>query len=198
MSAEALASKVGERVSCICYFGGDPSPQMPHAIKTSELALERAQDRILRICWESNGYMREGLLDRASLLSFKSGGVVKFDLKAYSDELNQALCGVSNKPTLKNFERVGERFFHDRPDVPLLTASTLLVPGYVDEKEVEGLASFIASVDVNIPYTLLAFHPHYVMNDLSTTRRKHALACLKAAEQAGLRNVRLGNVWLLS
>ncbi|MEM3789412.1 MAG: radical SAM protein, partial [Candidatus Bathyarchaeia archaeon] len=31
LSAAELASKVDKHVSCICYFGGDPSPQMPHS-----------------------------------------------------------------------------------------------------------------------------------------------------------------------
>ncbi|HIE11691.1 MAG TPA: radical SAM protein [Kiritimatiellae bacterium] len=55
MSAEDLASKVNSHVSCICYFGGDPSVQMPHALKTSRLAMEKAEEehRILRICWET-------------------------------------------------------------------------------------------------------------------------------------------------
>lgn len=200
VSAESLASKVDERTSCICYFGGDPSPQMGHAIKASELALERAkkEGRILRICWETNGYMTRSAMEKASLLSLESGGTVKFDLKAYDDNLNRAMCGVSNKPTLDNFKFVGEKFFGERLDPPLLTASTLLVPGYVDKEEAQKLAEFIASLDPRIPYALLAFYPCYVMNDLPTTRRKHAYECLDVAKKAGLQNVRIGNVHLLS
>ncbi len=200
VSAESLASKANEKVSCICYFGGDPSPQMPHALKTSELALEQArvEKRILRICWESNGYMTWTYADLASKLSFETGGTVKFDLKTWDDNLNRALCGVSNKPTLKMFRKIADKYFRDRLEPPVLTASTLLVPGYVDAEEVRHLASFIASIDSRIPYTLLAFYPQYVMNDLPTTSRKIAYECLESAEKAGLQHVRLGNVHLLS
>lgn len=200
VSAESLASKADEKVSCICYFGGDPSPQMPHAIRTSEIALEQArkENRILRICWESNGYMKWAFADQASRLSFESGGTVKFDLKTWDENLNKVLCGVSNKPTLENFRKIGEKFFRNRLSPPLLTASTLLVPGYVDTEEVRQLARFIASVDPRIPYTLLAFYPQYVMNDLPMTSRKWAYDCLKAARTAGVQQVRLGNVHLLS
>jgi len=62
---EDLASMVNDRTSCICYFGGDPSPQLPFAIRASEIALERNLDRILRICWETNGSMHPGLMRRA-------------------------------------------------------------------------------------------------------------------------------------
>lgn len=200
VSAESLASRADEKVSCICYFGGDPSPQMPHAIRTSEIALERArkENRILRICWESNGYMKWAFADQAARLSFESGGTVKFDLKTWDDHLNKALCGVSNRPTLENFRKIGRKFFRDRLDPPLLTASTLLVPGYVDTEEVRQLARFIASVDSRIPYTLLAFYPQYVMKDLPVTSRKWAYDCLEAARSAGVQQVRLGNVHLLS
>ena len=200
VSAEELAEIAlrDKKVSCICYFGGDPSSQMAHAIKTSELALEgaRAENRIMRICWESNGNMNPRLAIRAAELSLESGGVVKFDIKAWDENLNLALCGVSNKATLENFKAIGERFYSDRPEVPLLTASTLLVPGYVDAREVEAIAEFIASIDPSIPYTLLAFYPQYVMNDLPNTPRDWAFECFRAARKH-LENVRIGNVHLL-
>jgi len=43
----------------------------------------------------------------------------------------------------------------------VLNATTLLVSHYVDEHEVEKLAEFITSLDPEIPYSLLIFHPDY-------------------------------------
>jgi pyruvate formate lyase activating enzyme len=199
ISAENLASKADSHVSCICYFGGDPSVQMPHALKTSEIALEKAaqESRILRICWETNGHMRREFAERAAEQSYHSGGVIKFDLKAFDDNLYKALCRASSKPAFDNFRMIGERFFRDRLEVPILTASTLLVPGYVDAKEVEDIASFMADIDPRIPYTLLAFYPQYKMDDLPTTKRAEAMKCREAAEKH-LENVRIGNLHLLS
>jgi len=199
MSAENLASKAKDNVSCICYFGGDPAPQVLHAIRTSEIALEKAADegRIMRICWESSGYFGERFVDQVCGLSLESGGIVKFDLKTFDPKLNRALCGVSNEPTLRNFERIGRDFFPKRPDLPLLTASTLLIPGYVDLEEARGIAEFISSIDKRIPYTLLAFYPAYVMDDLPTTRRTHAFDALRVAREAGLEHVCIGNIHLL-
>jgi pyruvate formate lyase activating enzyme len=79
----------------------------------------------------------------------------------------------------------------------MLTASTLLVPGYVDAIEVENIAKFISQISPEIPYTLLAFYPCYVMNDLPTTSRKQAIECQKAAEKH-LKNTRIGNIHLIS
>ncbi len=199
VSAQSLAEKADAHVSCICYFGGDPSAQMPHALKTSQLALEKAEreKRILRICWETNGYERDEYALKAAELSLESGGNLKFDLKAWDDSLNLALCGVSNKPTLRTFRLIAERFFDKRPELPVLTASTLLVPGYVDAKEISRIASVISEVDSRIPYTLLAFCPQYVMNDLPTTSKELANDCYEAAKKQ-LEKVRIGNVNLLS
>ncbi|RLC97178.1 MAG: radical SAM protein [Chloroflexi bacterium] len=196
VGAAALAAAVDEHTSCICYFGGDPTPQLPHALRASRLALEQNRGRILRICWETNGSMHPGLLKQMADLSLKSGGCIKFDLKCWSERLHIALCGVSNKRTLENFRSLAD-YVSARPSPPFLVASTLLVPGYVDRSEVSAIASFIASISPDIPYSLLAFHPHFMMNDLPTTSRQHAEECLEEAKAQGLRRVRLGNLHLL-
>jgi len=195
-TAEQLSECVDDKTSCICYFGGDPTPQLQHAIETSRMALERNKGRILRICWETNGAMNPSLLEKMAELSLKSGGCIKFDLKAFDENLNIALCGVTNKRTLKNFEMLSE-IAERRSDPPFLVASTLLVPGYVDKEEVSKIAGFIASLNGDIPYALLGFHPQFYMTDLPVTSKRHARECKLAAEKAGLRNVRIGNVHLL-
>ncbi|MDM8000483.1 MAG: radical SAM protein [Dehalococcoidia bacterium] len=196
VAALALAEAADSRTACICFFGGDPTPQLPHAIRAARLALEKNRGRILRICWETNGSMHPGLLKQAAQLSLDSGGCIKFDLKAWDDGLHQALCGVSNRRTLSNFRILAE-YVRKRPSPPFLIASTLLVPGYIDAKEVADIAAFVASLDADIPYALLAFHPRFEMADLPPTSRRHAAECVEAARQQGLRNVRLGNVHLL-
>ena len=197
IDALELAKAVDERTACICYFGGDPTPQLPHAIRASRLARERNKGRILRICWETNGSMHPALLRQVAELSFHSGGCIKFDLKAWSEELHIALCGVSNRRTLENFRSLGE-YIAERPSPPFLVASTLLIPGYIDRGEVSRIAAFIASVNPDIPYALLAFHPQFIMDDLPPTSKRHAQECLIEARAQGLNNVRLGNIHLLS
>ena len=129
-------------------------------------------------------------------VSLRSGGIVKFDLKTFDRNLNLALCGVSNDQTLASFRASAARA-QERPKVPLVVASTLLVPGYIDAKEVGRIARFIASVDPKTPYSLLAFHPDYLMTDVPPTPRSLAEACAEEAHRAGLERVRLGNVHLL-
>lgn len=136
------------------------------------------------------------LLKRMTDLSWSSGGCIKFDLKTWNEDLHKALCGVGNRRTRENFGYVASRI-SERPYPPPLIASTLLVPGYIDEVEVREIARFIGSLDVKIPYTLLAFSPQFLMKDLPYTSRDLADRCLAVAREAGLKRVRIGNVHLL-
>jgi pyruvate formate lyase activating enzyme len=137
------------------------------------------------------------LLKGMAEIAFKSGGCIKFDLKAWSEPVHFALCGVSNKRTIRNFKYLG-RWVGRRPDPPFLIASTLLVPGYIDDDEIRGISRLIASVSPEIPYTLLAFYPQFYFGDLPTTARSRALRCKEIAEEAGLQRVRIGNAHLLT
>jgi pyruvate formate lyase activating enzyme len=193
---ENLVRAVGQKTACICYFGGDPSPQLPYFLNVSRKARESNKRRILRICWETNGAMSRSLLKDAAKLTLVSGGCIKFDLKAWDEALHIALTGVTNRQTLENFKWLA-RLNHSRSEPPLLIASTLMVPGYIDAHEVGRIAEFIASLNPEIPYSLLAFHPDYEMTDLAPTSRRQANMCLDAAKQAGLSRVKVGNTHLL-
>jgi pyruvate formate lyase activating enzyme len=191
-TAEELADAANAATFCVCFFGGDPASQMPHALA----AAERLAARGVTVCWETAGTSDPGLLDRALDLSLESGGSVKFDLKAASEPLHVALTGASNRRSLENFARAAARF-GERPEPAPLLASTLLVPGYVDVGEVGRIAAFVAGLDARIPYSLLGFAPQFLMCDLPPTSRRHADAALRAARGAGLTRVRIGNRHLL-
>jgi len=192
LSARQLAAAANTDTFCVCYFGGDPASQMPHALAASALLARRG----VRICWETNGTMHPRLLDAALRYSLETGGCIKFDLKAFDEDLHLLLTGISKRRTLENFERAARRF-KQRPDPPPVIASTLLVPGYVDPEQVGKMARFIASINPEIPYALLAFAPQFRMTDLPCTSLRHAEQAEDAARAAGLVHVRLGNRHLL-
>lgn len=194
--ARDLARAADDRTSCICYFGGDPGPQILHALKASRLALKKKDNQIFRICWETNGSINQPYLNMMAELSLKTGGCIKFDLKAWDEGLHKALCGVTNKKTLDNFKVLG-KLVSERPDPPFLIASTLLVPGYVDEQEVEAIARYVGTLNPDIPYSLLGFYPSFYLKDLPITSRRHAFQCQEIAHKAGLRRVHIGNIHLL-
>ncbi|HDN73605.1 MAG TPA: radical SAM protein [Archaeoglobus sp.] len=177
-----------DRIKCICHFGGSPEPQLPFAIRFSRKALELRDD--LMICWEWNGAGNTSLALKAAKLSHQSFGTVKFDLKAWNENLHLLLTGRSNERVKRNFERIAE----DYPEV--ISATTLLVPYYVDEREVEGIAKFISSINDEIPYSLLVFHPDYRLSDLPITPRSQVFRCYEVARKY-LKKVNIGNLHLL-
>ena len=147
---ESLASKIleNEKTSCICFFGGTPEAQFPFSINLAKKILtsieEKDKDRIFRICWEWNGSGNRKYVEKCMKIAIKSGGNIKFDLKAFSEKINIALCGISNKRTLENFKFLAENYFGTRSeDMPEMSACTLMVPGYTNNEEVEQIAKFI-------------------------------------------------------
>ena len=183
-----------KRISCWCFFGGSPEPQLPFAISASKAMLDaKAHDRVLRICFEWNGTGNSLLVDKAAQLALRSGGNIKFDLKCYSDTVSKALSGVSNRRSFENFEMLFRKYGTERPHMPLLTATTLLVPGYVDVLEVEKVASFLEDLDSDIPYSLLVFHPDFMMNDLPITPQSQVEECYRVARKH-LSRVNVGNL----
>lgn len=198
ISAAQLAEKADERVGCACYFGGDPSSQMPFVIASAKMMREVAEHekRILRVCLETNLSMSRESLEDFTALSLNSGGGVKADLKCWSSEILYALSGIEHRWAYENFRWLARQHSR-RPEVPLARASTLLVPGYIDDEEIRSLASFIADLDPTIPYSLLAFHPLFHMEDMPFTKKEDAERFLKICHEEGLERVRIGNPWLL-
>jgi len=185
-------------ITCWCFCGGSPEPQLPFAINSARKILQaKRPDRILRICFEWNGCGNPHLAMRAAELAYQSGGNIKFDLKCWDEELSIALSGVSNKEAFRNFEAIARRFPIEKDHPPTICATTLLVPGYVDAIEVGAIADFIASIDPEIPYSLLVFNPDFVMYDLPVTPIKQVQECLKTVKNK-LKNVWIGNIHLLS
>ncbi len=199
---ELVEAAMNPRVTCVCYFGGDPAPHAVYAIKASRIIVEKAREKkvIKRICWETNGLENPSIMNVMAELSLVSGGIVKIDWKAYTPSIYQALTGVDGYKAVevikKNVKLVAE-MGRKRPEIPLLVVSTLLVPGYVDVEEVRNIARYLASINPEIPYILLAFHPDHLMRDLPPTSSHHAEEAYKVAKEEGLTNIFIGNAWLL-
>lgn len=192
MTPRELADAADDYTACVCYFGGDPACNPEHSVKTSQLLNET---KSVRVCYETNGNISKKWLDTIAGIVETTGGTFKFDLKAVTPQLYQALTGVSNTVVLRNFKELATSKRNREGE--FLVASILLVPGYIDILEVERICAFIAENDSTIPTALLGFSPHHAMSDLPRTSMAHARAALDAANDQGLDNVRIGNMGLL-
>jgi pyruvate formate lyase activating enzyme len=188
---DLVGTALQDKVKCVCFFGGSPEPQFCFALSAAQ-RIVKARNAETHICWEWNGSGDAELMLEAVRLSKESGGTVKFDLKAYDKNLHAALCGVDNRRTLENFTLAAESC----TDKDVINATTLLVPSYVDAREVESIASFIANIRNDIPYSLLVFHPDYLLDDLPVTPRDQVYQCYDTACRY-LSRVNIGNKQLL-
>ncbi|HOX28495.1 MAG TPA: radical SAM protein [bacterium] len=189
VTPQEIAEMIDDRTFCLSFTGGDPATQSDHALETARLALDKKSD--LKICWETNGSENFEVLREMISISGKTGGGIKFDIKAFSPKIHFALCGVSNGRTIANFRALAEA--SKKPGAPAVVASTTLVPGYVTPGEVWRIAELISSRSPRIPYLLFPFSPHFYLNDLPRTSEKHATAALEASIDAGVENVRIHN-----
>jgi len=200
LKIEELLAAINERTTCSCFFGGSPSVQPEFLLNFMKIANVRKEElglRVFRICIEDSGNFSWHWLKEIAKYCFESGGGIKFDLKAsMGSNLNIALSGVGNEISYKNFQKLVE-LHEERPEVPFLRASTLLIPHYIDLQEIKAIAKFIADINKEIPYFLLAFYPHYKFQDSGFTKRKFALECLEVCKEVGLKRVTIGNAHLL-
>ncbi|HOD35194.1 MAG TPA: AmmeMemoRadiSam system radical SAM enzyme [Syntrophales bacterium] len=132
----------------------------------------------------TNGYMTREMLEmiRPCL------DAANVDLKAYSDDFYKRLCKARLQPVLENIRTMKEMGIW-------IEVTTLVVPGQNDsETELKGIAAYLASVDVSIPWHISRFHPQYRMDHLEPTPMKILNRAYEIGREAGLRYVYLGNV----
>ncbi len=178
LDAERLARRArDEDVTCVCFFGGDPTP---HHDQVLELG-ERWEELGVRVCLETNGSLDPRIMRRIAEVCYESGGGFNMDVKAYDPRIYRALTGSDPENTFKNLELIGEEFHRDDP--PILRPSVLIVPGYVTPEEVEKIAEFLASVNESVPLKLLQHVPHYHSLDLGYTPVRVMRECERAARR---------------
>ncbi|MBZ5704898.1 MAG: AmmeMemoRadiSam system radical SAM enzyme [Acidobacteriia bacterium] len=111
----------------------------------------------------------------------------KVDLKSFDDRHYHELGGRLG-PILDTIRRLHQMGLW-------VEIVTLLIPGFNDsEDELRGLAGFIASVSVDIPWHVTAFHKDYKMDDPENTRPSDLLRAVEIGKKAGLRYVYAGNL----
>src|SRR5262245_22360045 len=111
----------------------------------------------------------------------------KVDLKSFDDRHYRQLGGRL-QPILDTIRRLHEQGFW-------LELVTLLIPGFNDsEDELTRLTAFVASVSVDIPWHVTAFHGDYKMTEPENTTSGMLLHAAGIGRSAGLRYVYAGNL----
>jgi len=111
----------------------------------------------------------------------------KVDLKSFDDRTYRTLGGRLGPilDTIRALHAAGT----------WVEVVTLLVPGFNDaEAELAGLAGFLASVSVDLPWHVTAFHQDYKMTDPPSTTPAMLRRAAAIGRTAGLRFVYAGNL----
>jgi len=111
----------------------------------------------------------------------------KVDLKSFSDRHYHELGGRIG-PILESIRRIHEIGFW-------LEIVTLLIPGFNDSAdELRQLTEFLASISVDIPWHVTAFHSDYKMSSQRNTTSADLLRAAEIGHASGLRYIYAGNL----
>lgn len=173
----------GPARNIISFTGGDLTCQPEwYAKATHEIKSLR---RNLWVLVETNGYG----LTRKNLDLLRDAGIDSFwlDIKAYDEKIHKKLTGVSNQWILRLPEEMIEKGF-------VLEVLSLYIPSLVETDQIEKIAELLAQIDSSIPFTILAFFPEYKLSRVASPKLKQMMEAYYAAKDAGLKNIRLGNI----
>jgi pyruvate-formate lyase-activating enzyme len=175
----------GPARNIVAFTGGDVLCRPEFYVEVTKKIKEQSDD--LWVLLETNGY---GLTPH-NLEKYAAAGVDSFwlDIKAFYEETYKKLCGTPNSHILESVERIVDMGF-------TLEVLTLYIPNLVESEEHTKIAELIASVDPEIPTTLLAFFPCYKLLEPEyrpPTVQDMTISFLMMTHQ-GLKNLRLGNL----
>ncbi|MEF3191055.1 MAG: AmmeMemoRadiSam system radical SAM enzyme [Campylobacterales bacterium] len=178
---EIVTLAIAHGCASISYTYNEPTVFYPYAYDIGQIAKKKG----LKNIFVTNGFQTPELIhEMASWVD-----AANIDLKSFND--------TYYKKTLKGgLEAIKENIALYHQLGIWIEVTTLIIPGINDTKdELQAMASFLAGIDLNIPWHLSAFHPDYQMLSTPPT----SLASLKQAEAlgkaVGLRYIYIGNVW---
>lgn len=172
----------GPARNIISFTGGDLYCYPAFYVKTFRLLKKESN---LWIHIETNGY---GLTTK-NLEELYSAGLdsIWLDLKAFDENVYKELCGTTNRWILELPAKILDMGI-------ILEIVLLYIPGYVQHDEIERFATLLSSVDKDIPITLLAFFPEYMMSGFKVPTYDEMVKAFNILNNMGLRRVRLGNI----
>jgi len=178
---EVVKHALDNNCPSISYTYTEPTIFLEYALDCMKLARKKG----LKNTWVSNGYMTKEALD----LIAPYLDAINVDLKTFTEEFYQEVCGARLKPVLENLIDIKKRGIH-------LEITTLIIPGKNDsEKELKQIADFIKKkVGADTPWHVSRFFPYYKMEDVPSTPVEKVQRAVEIGKEVGLKYVYAGNV----
>jgi len=177
---EIVATAKHYNCRSISYTYVEPTIFFEYAYDIAKLAHEEGIYNV----FVSNGYITEEAI--RTLAPYLDA--INIDLKGLSEELYHENCGGHLQPVMdaiKLYKSLGV----------WVEVTTLVIPTLNDsEEEFRGIAEFIKSVGVDIPWHISQFYPTYKLTDLPPTPVATLHEARDIGFEIGLRYVYEGNV----
>ncbi len=169
-----------EGCKSISYSYSDPTIFAEYMIEVSKLASSKGLKNIM----VSAGYInQDALKDIDEFMDAYS-----IDLKFFSDDSYRTYSKGKLQPVLETIKYV----FSKGKWVEL---TTLLVPQYLDEEQLEEIARWIANELADfVPWHVSKFFPHYKAHDLPPTPVEDLEKAYRTGKEAGLKYIYVGNL----
>ena len=179
--SEIVATAIRNNCKSISYTYTEPTIFFEYALETAKLAKEKG----LYNNFVTNGYMTKECLEMAKPYL----DAANVDLKFFRDESYRKVCKGTLQPVCDSIRMMHELGIW-------VEVTTLVIPGENDSQEELGdIASFIASVDKNMPWHVSRFHPNYKFTDHEATPESTLKKAEGLGHKAGLKFVYVGNVY---
>lgn len=177
---EVVAEAKRNGCASIAYTYTEPTIFFEYAYDTALLAHQEGIKNI----FVTNGYMTQEALEVIEPYL----DAANVDLKGFNPQFYRRIVGARLEPVLESIERMHETGVW-------VEVTTLIIPGENDgEEELRGIARFIAEIDVNMPWHISRFVPHYKMRSTSFTPVETIHRAAAIGHEEGLRYVYAGNV----
>jgi pyruvate formate lyase activating enzyme len=172
---------IGQKAASISYTYSEPTIFFELMLDTAKLAVEQGLKNII----VSNGFMTKQCLDELAPFIHAAN----IDLKAFTEEFYERVCGGRLEPVLNNLLHIRELGWW-------LEVTTLVIPGENDtDSELERMALFIREeLGAGTPWHLSRFHPDFQMLDTPSTPTETIQRACDLGRRTGLKYVYPGNV----
>ncbi|MFH1772150.1 MAG: AmmeMemoRadiSam system radical SAM enzyme [Candidatus Omnitrophota bacterium] len=164
----------------ISYTYTEPTIYFEFAYECAKLAKQADLYNV----FVTNGYFSKDALEYITPYL----NAVNVDLKSFSEAFYAKHCRASLKPVLDNIalmKRLGI----------WVEVTTLIIPGLNDSAgDLSRIASFICSIDKNIPWHISRFHPDYNLTSMLPTSIETLERAYRIGKDKGLNYIYIGNV----
>ncbi|MDP8238218.1 MAG: AmmeMemoRadiSam system radical SAM enzyme [Candidatus Hatepunaea meridiana] len=179
--SDIVEASLNRYAPIIAYTYNEPTVFTEYLLDIARLGKKEGQRSVIISC----GFMNEAPL--SEMCEVLDG--IKIDLKGFSNDFYQKVCGAELKPVLRSIKQVARSGVH-------LEIVNLVVPTLNDSDEMlNGLAEWIAGeVGPDIPVHFSRFHPDYKMLNLPPTPIATLERARDIALDKGLHYPFVGNV----